>query len=133
MTEQTPQELIADYTHLVPAGATIPPDTPYAWTSLDGKSMRVFTGGPGRAFHVPTTGRFWTKTPIKRPLPTEPPSVIVDVVDRWGKTWDIGFLMDPCTDDPWGVASGSDYAWLSPDDIASWSPARIVRDEAVES
>lgn len=68
--------------------------------------------------------------PITLPLPTEPMSVICDVTTSDGERWGMAVLAELDDDDdyPWLATTGLEYDWLRACDIASFVPARIVKE-----
>ena len=91
--------------HRVPVGATIPKDTPYAYTYKD--ALMVKRGG--NPYDIPVSysdNNYYTKRPVTPPLPTEdgatiavsyneqPPHILLTRkaghwVNRYGTRWNV--------------------------------------------
>ena len=124
MTEYTPKD-IAKFTYRVPDDVGIPAGTPYVFRNrkglLAGPICNGFDTPPG--YWEPVR---WTAEPIRRPLPTEPGSVIVDVSTSDGKHFDWLILgADSEYPDLW---VNTTYAYED-SSIVDWTLGRIVPDE----
>ena len=58
-------------------------------------------------------------------LPTEPGSVIANVVTESAERYDLAMLVGPTNYECWMVVNDKGYMWLLPEWIVSWDPCTV--------